>query len=79
MCIKIEKKQHMERLVKIHTYIYTYIYIYIYIKKISIMYVNKWLQDQYTLGKGKKRKEIIRTSLHPSKFINTPSIKNVLY
>ena len=43
------------------------------------MYVNKWLQDQYTLGKGKKRKEIIRTSLHPSKFINTPSIKNVLY
>ena len=35
----------------------TYIYIYIYIKKISTMYVNKWLQDQYTLGKRKKEKE----------------------
>ena len=32
-------------------------YIYIYIKKISTMYVNKWLQDQYTLGKRKKEKE----------------------
>ena len=61
------------------TYIHIYIYIYIYIKKISIMYVNKWLQDQYTLGKGKKRKENIRTSLHPSKFINTPFKKNFLY
>ena len=36
---------------------YIYIYIYIYIKKISTMYVNKWLQDQYTLGKRKKEKE----------------------
>ena len=32
-------------------------YIYIYIKKISTMYVNKWLQDQYTLGKRKKKKK----------------------
>ena len=56
----------------------TYIYIYIYIKKISTMYVNKWLQDQYTLGKRKKKKHV-RTSLHPSKSINTLSNKNVLW
>ena len=57
-------------------------YIYIYIKKISTMYVNKWLQDQYTLGKRKKEKEKkkhVRTSLHPSKSINTLSNKNVLW
>ena len=55
-------------------------YIYIYIKKISTMYVNKWLQDQYTLGKRKKKrkKKHVRTSLHPSKSINTLSNKNVL-
>ena len=42
------------------------------------MYVNKWSQDQYTRYKRKKRK-YIRTSLHPSRSINTPPNKNVLY
>ena len=47
MCIKREKKQHMERYVKMITTL-SYIYIYIYNGEINTMFaINKWSQDRY--------------------------------
>jgi len=56
---------------------------YINIKKeISTMYVYKWSQDlmyKSNVSKKKEKKRYILSSLHPSKHINTPLSKKVLY
>ena len=56
---------------------------YINIKKeISTMYVYKWSQDlmyKSNVSKKKEKKRYILSSLHPSKYINTPPNKMVLY
>ena len=54
MCIKREKKQHMERQVKNNIH-HHHIYIYM---KINTMYViNKWLQDRVQEDNITKEKE----------------------
>ena len=56
---------------------------YINIKKeISTMYIYKWSQDlmyKSNISKKKEKKRYILYSLHPSKCINTPPNKMVLY
>ena len=52
---------------------------YINIKKeISTMYVNK-KNYKSNVSKKKEKKRYILSSLHPSKYINTPPNKMVLY
>ena len=51
-------------------------------EKISTMYVYKWSQDlmyKNNVSKKKEKKRYILSSLHPSKSINTPPNKMVLY
>ena len=69
MCIKREKKQHMERQVKMIT---TLSYIYIYNGEINTMFaINKWSQDRYTKRimylNRKKRREYINPHYIPQK------------
>ena len=57
-------------------------YINIIEEKISTMYVHKWSQDlmyKNNVSEKKEKKRYILSSLHPSKHINTPPNKIVLY
>ena len=74
MSIKEEKKQHM-KIGERKTYINIK-------KEISTMYVYKWSQDliyKSNVSKKKEKKRYILSSLHPSKCVDTPPNKMVLY